>query len=154
MSRAAPGAWRRVSAATLARVSFAVLVLATFLAIFYAQELKRQAPLLFSPTGGVIRFQPRGTITTAHVTHFAHFKVKASVGDILVVSIVDARSGRTVRTYTVPVHEYSHRSVSWDGLTTAGRPAPAGSYRVRVHFRAQGSTVEPALVLVLLGGAG
>ncbi len=138
-------------APALARLTLAALVVATFLAIFYAQQLKGRPRLLLWPNPGVEPFQPVGPFMSPPVTRFAHFRVKASVGDTLEVSIVGARSGRTVRVYTLRVREYRHRSLSWDGRDANAALEPPGSYDIRVRFVHAGQTVVAPLTLVLLG---
>ena len=90
------GAEQACAPPALARLSLVVLVAATFLAIFYAQELKRQPPLLqYAEPGASLPFQPAGALASPHVHRFAHFKVRGtSVGDTLAVSIVNERTGR------------------------------------------------------------
>ena len=138
-------------AAALARASLVVLVLATVFAIFYAQELKRQDPLLQRPTRGTISFQPTGPLRNAHIHRFAHFDVRATVQDTLRVSIISERTRRTAFVIVVAVPKYQSRPVSWDGRTAAGTPAPTGLYFLRVHFERHGQTVQPALLLALVG---
>jgi len=131
-----------------------VVVVATFLAIFYAQELKGRPRLLLWPTAGVVRFQPTGVLANPHLTRFAHFNVRASVGDTLEVAIVSRRSGRTVRVFTVPVHEYRHRALTWDGRSAAGALQPPGTYEISVHFVRADQTVLAPKTLDLLGPSG
>jgi len=139
-----------VRAATLARVSVALLAVATFLAIFYAQELKRRDPLLMMPTGHwVQRFQPAGPLRDPH--RYAHFDVKATVDDTLVVSIASARTGATVDTVTLTVSKYRRAPISWNGRLRSGALAPPGRYRIRVHFEHGGQTIAPAAQLQLDG---
>jgi hypothetical protein len=138
-----------VGAASLARASLVVLVIATVLAVFYAQELKHQDPLLQEPRGGTIGFQPTGPLTNAHITRFAHFDVRATVQDTLRVSIISERTHATAFVIVVSVPKYQHRAVSWDGRTAAGTLAPTGLYLLRVLFEHHGQTVQPALLLHL-----
>jgi hypothetical protein len=150
----------RLRAATLAGISLVAVAVATFLAIFYAQELKRQDPLLkyacsalarFSTCVTVVSFQPSGP-RAPHVNRAAHFRLRTSVNDTLVVSIVSERSGHTVRILpAVPMIAYEHRSLTWDGRTAQGTPAPPGRYRLAIHFVHANSTVKPILTLQLEG---
>jgi hypothetical protein len=141
-----------VRAATLARVSLVVLAAATFFAIFYSQELKREDPLLLRPYAGVLRFEPAGGgLAKSGVVEEAHFHVRASVGDLLEVAIVSRRTGRTVAVITVPVREYVSVALAWDGRTAAGAVAAPGLYLLRVHFHRAGRTVQAPLTLHLLG---
>ena len=144
---------RRGAPGALAAAVLAALVLATFLAIFFAQELKRRPALLAKPQGyGVISLQPVGTITLPHVHHYAHLNVKATVGDQrLTLLVVSERSGRVVWSVSFRVHEYTTVHVPWDGRTSSGALAPPGYYRLRVRFQHPDTTVDPALTLHLLG---
>ena len=136
-------------------VAFALLVLATFLAIFYAQERKRETPLLDAAWPAVVRFRPvGGAASQPHLAREAHFKLRTSVGDALDVSIVSERSGRTVRVIDgVPVHAYRHR------LADLGRPHRRRRARAARHLPrpralpALRHTVTPLLRLVLEGPA-
>jgi hypothetical protein len=142
-----------VRAATLARLCLVVVAAATFLAIFYAQELKREDPLLKFAWPAVIRFQPTGPLPP-HVSRDAHFHLRTSVNDTLVISIVSRRSGRTVAVLPpLPVLAYRHRSPTWDGRTADRALAPAGAYSLAVRFVHAAQTVKPALTLQLEGPA-
>jgi hypothetical protein len=135
----------------LAGAVLAALVLATFLAIFFAQELKRRPALLLAPIGtGTITFQPVGTITLPHVHHYAHLWVRTTITDNLTVSIVSDRSGATERTFSLRLHKYAGAHVVWNGRTTGALAAP-GDYRIVVHFATAGQAVEPLLTLRLVG---
>lgn len=144
-TRSAPGA--------LAAGVLAALFIATFLAIFFAQELKGRSALLREPMGtGTITLQPRGPITLPHVDHYAHISVKATVGDQrLTLSVVSERSGLVVWSVTFRVHEYRTVPIAWRGTTSAGAPAPPGYYRLLVRFQHPDTTVAPGLTLHLLG---
>jgi hypothetical protein len=140
-----------VRAATLARLSLVALVAATFLAIFYAQELKREKKLLLRPYPGVEMFEPGGGgKAVSGFDEEAHFSVRASVPDTLEVSIVSERTHRTVFVTNVRVREYRSVPVTWDGRTAAGTPAPPGDYRLSIHFRDRDRTVQATLTLDLL----
>jgi hypothetical protein len=141
-----------VRAAALARASFAALVIATFLAIFYAQELKHRDPLLKKPRGGTISFKPVGALPpSGRIHHFAHFDVRATEADTLRVAVVSERSQRLEFVIVVSVRPYVSRGVSWNGRTAAGALAPPGLYSLRVHFEHHGATIRPRLLLRLLG---
>ena len=141
-----------------AQVVFALLVLACFAAFFITQRLKhtptavqsfRLTPF-FSPA-------PRGRIKAERIS----FKLASA--DEVTVSIV--RGGTVVATLVrdLPVARYKALSLRWNGrrgsargyalvraadgrvallADTAGAPAPAGEYHVRVSLRKQGRTVE------------
>ena len=138
-------------AATLARLSLVALVAATFLAIFYAQELKREIKLLLRPSPArVLRFEPGGGgRTKSGLDEEAHFRVQASVPDTLDVSIVSERTGRVVFMVHVPVHEYRSVPLVWNGRNAAGTPQQPGRYLVRVHFQRRDQTVTSLLTLDL-----
>jgi len=143
--RAPAGARPRAPrAATLARAALAVLVAASVGAFFIAQALKR-------PHSYTDSFQPSGD---GHpFDRAAHFDVRATVGDSLDVSVLTL-SGRVIdviATHLV-VHEYRSVPLSWGGRTSAGTPAPAGLYELRVRFERAGQTViVPGFRLALKG---
>jgi hypothetical protein len=140
----------RPAATVLGAAVLGALVVATFLAIFFAQELKRRPALLLSPIGtGTITLQPVGEITLPHVHHYAHLRVRTTIGDRLTVSIVSKHSGATERTFSLRVRAYHGQPVFWTGATASGALAAAGDYRIVVHF-ATGQTVEPLLTLRLV----
>jgi hypothetical protein len=142
---------RAPRAAPLARAALAVLVAASVGAFFIAQALKREAPLLKRPRGYTARFQPAGD---GHpFDRAAHFDVEATVGDVLDVSVLTL-SGRVVDVIAprLVVHEYRSVLLSWAGTTSAGTPAPAGLYELRVRFERAGQTViVPGFRLALKG---
>ncbi len=143
---------------SLARVVFAVLVVACFAAFFVTQRLKHTPTVLqrfeltpsFSPTGS---------------GHFREERIsfKLARADRVTVTIIDA-SGDTVATLVSdqPVVRYKQFSLRWNGRTGVARghrmirsasghatlvpdnrgpAAAAGEYRVRVALRAAGSTL-------------
>jgi len=136
-------------AGALAAAIFLALALATLLALFYAQGLKRQDPLVRLSWTAVSRFRPGGPGPQE-----AHFDVQTSVDDLLAASIVDS-AGRVVRVLgPVVAHKYRHVSFAWDGRTSAGVPAPPGTYLVRVHLQHWDQTVPlpPTKVTLRLEG--
>jgi hypothetical protein len=155
--RAAPGApARELSAATLARVVLAVLVVASVAGLFYAQALKHQAPLLRPVKSGTDTFQPGGTAGQGLLRE-AHFRVRASVDDVLDISVITPAGHpvAVVRT-ALAVHKYRETPpLHWDGRTTGGALAAPGTYLVRVRFQRAGQTVTvPNLQLLLKGSSG
>ncbi|HWF31220.1 MAG TPA: hypothetical protein VG188_01540 [Solirubrobacteraceae bacterium] len=141
-----------------ARVVFALLVLACFVAFFLTQHLKHTPTAVqsfkltpyFSPT-------PAGHIKAERISF------KLAQADEVTATIVSA-SGATIATLLagVPVARYKQLSLRWNGRTgrarklidvtgprgarvitpeNTGRAAPAGEYRVRVSLRAQQRTV-------------
>ena len=121
-------------ATPVARAAFAALVAASFLAFFYAQELKGRDPLLKGWTHADVRFARPGA-------RYAHFHVKATVSGPLSASIVSARSGRVVDVVRVVVPRYRRAEIVWDGRTSTGAPAPPGVYRVTVRVRGASAPV-------------
>ena len=138
-------------AAAIARLTLVLLVIATLLAIFYAQELKQRGSVLLLPKPGVIRFQPAGPPRRPPLDRLAHFKVRATIGDTLEVEIVSERSGRVVFVITVSVREWHHVALSWDGRDRAGALQPPGTYLIDVHFVHADRTVPARATLELLG---
>ncbi len=140
-------------AATLARVSLVALALATFLAIFRAEELKREAPaLLLRPVPGVLRFEPGGGgAQRSGLRREAHFRVPAPVAAVLAGAGGSAAPGRRVFVFRVPVHEYAIKHLAWNGTTSAGVPAAPGYYLLRIHFERRDETLQAGLTLALVG---
>jgi hypothetical protein len=145
---------RALRAATLARAALGLLVAASVAAFFYAQALKREDPLLKRPKSYTDTFQPSGARHRLH--RAAHFDVRASVADVLDISVVTP-SGRHVDVIANGLHVREYRSVPlhWDGRTTAGTPAPPGLYELQVRFELAGQTlIAPGFRLLLKGSSG
>lgn len=157
MIRAAPGApARELSAATLARVVLALLVVGSVAALFYAQALKHQAPLLRPVKSGTDTFQPGGTAGQGLLRE-AHFRVRTSVDDVLDIAVITTADRRVAVIATgLAVHKYRETPpLHWDGRTSGGAFASPGSYLVRVRFQRAGETVTvPNLQLLLKGSSG
>jgi hypothetical protein len=151
VTRAAGAAQARgPSAALLARATFAALVVAAVAAVFIAQELKREAPLIRS-------HRPHSEAFPGPGHRFAHFNVTATLGGNVDVTILTAAGERPVKVIAahLRIHEYQEFRLVWDGTTTAGTPAPAGLYLVEVHFEQYGRTaIVPRFVLTFRGAAG
>jgi len=141
---------RAAGAAPLARAVLAALVVASVAAFFYAGVLKRETPLLIWPNPGIDAFAPAGGST---LDRAAHFRLKASVGDVLDVRVLSS-AGRLVAVLRsgVRVREYRHILLSWDGRTATGSLAPRGFYELAVHFRHAGRTVVAPGFLMHLEG--
>jgi hypothetical protein len=155
VNRAARGAPARgPHAATLACVVFATLVLASVAALFYAQVLKREAPLLLPPAVAMDVFEPSGP--GVHPPREAHFRVRTSVDDVLDIAVLKGNDRQVAVIATgLPVHKYQHATLHWDGRTTAGKPAPPGIYLIQVRFSHAGQTViQSGFQLHLQGPAG
>jgi hypothetical protein len=149
----------RPRADPLARVIFALLVAACFIAFFLTQRLKH------TPTA-VQRFKltPFFSPTPAGRIKLERISFKLAHADEVTVAIEDS-SGDEVATLVRdwPVERYKQFSLRWNGrLGTArgytllpaaagravvlpanrGRPAPAGEYRVRVSLLRQHRSVR------------
>lgn len=132
------------SAVILARAAFAALVAAGVAALFIAQALKREIPL-------VNEHSPSLAFPTPGASD-AHFHLKISLVDVVDVSVLSASSERLVKVIAVHrrVREYRQFELQWDGTTTAGTPAPPGEYVVQVHFEHAGRTaIVPNFELTL-----
>jgi hypothetical protein len=151
---AGAGRARRLSAVTLACCVFALLVAGSVVAVFYAQELKREAPLLMLPTGKTDTFDPTGN--GIHPLRWAHFHVKTSVDDVVDVSVVTT-AGREVDVLKsgLVAHAYDQVDLHWDGRTSTGALAAPGFYRVEVRLhRSRRTIVAPTFLLHLEAGPG
>ena len=127
-------------AAVPARAAFALLVLASVAALFYAQVLKRRPPLVDEPTARTDHFQPSGNGT--HLEREAHFRFRTTVDDVVDVWVVTP-AGRLIDSLgaNLPMHAYAHRALHWDGTTASGAPAPPGTYELRVRLERTGQTL-------------
>ena len=156
MIRAARGApARELLPATLARVVLALLVLGSVAALFYAQALKREDPLVRPVTPGIDRFQPSGT--GRHELRQAHFRVRTTVNDLLDISVITTGSHQVAVIATaLAAQKYREtRPLHWDGRTTAGTAATPGTYLLRIRFHRAGQTVTvPNFQLELKGPSG
>jgi len=152
----ADGATAGADAQALARIVFALLVVACFAAFFVTQRLKH------TPTA-LQRFERTPTFSPASPSPEARqekISFKLSHAEAVTVTVIDTK-GNTVATLVndYPVARYKQFSLRWNGrrgtarsytvLTSAsghqsllpatrGAPAPAGEYRVRVVLHGQG----------------
>jgi len=121
----------------LARIAFAVLVVATFAAFVVAQALKSSPPRVqYVSVSRVI--SPNGD--GAYERMFARFAITRR--DDVTVKVVK-RDGDAVRTL-VDDRSWAPRVrqlVKWDGRDDQGREVPDGIYRVRVNLLHQGRAV-------------
>ncbi len=157
MIRAEPGApARELRAATLARVILALLVVASVAALFYAQALKHEAPLVRPVKSGTDTFQPSG-IGGHGLLRQAHFRVRASIDDVLDISVITTaqRLVAVIKTGLL-VHKYRETPpLHWDGRASGGALEAPGTYLVQVRFRRAGQTVTvPNFQLLLKGASG
>jgi hypothetical protein len=152
----------------LARIVFAVLVLACFGAFFLTQRLKH------TPTA-VQRFEltPSFAPTSAGARRQERISFKLAHADEVTVAIIDA-NGDVVATLLRdhPVARYKQFSLRWNGRRgtahhlqaiyspdghlsllpeNKGRLAPPGEYRVRVSLREQARTVFSPRSFALVG---
>jgi hypothetical protein len=114
-----------------------VLVLATVAAFFATQRLKH-GPALVQHLETTPVFDPSapGDRSREQIS----FHIKRS--DAVTVWTVDEQ-GQNVATLTrsTPLRAYRKLSLSWDGRSDGGGPAPNGLYRVRVRLAGQHRTV-------------
>lgn len=121
----------------LARVAFAVLVIASFGAFFVAQQLKSSPSVVqrFMLKWRVVSPNRDGRNDRQRVT----FRLKRA--DTVDVAVLDEK-GDVVREIGTGIHlaAYSQLipSLVWAGTDAAGHPAPDGTYRIRVTLREQG----------------
>jgi len=124
----------------LARIVFAVLVLATLGAFVVTQKLKSSPPLVVRPhIFSVFSPTPNARVTRARISFWI---VK---GDDVSVSIVDDE-GRIVRRL-VDGHSLPKRKrlvLFWNGRGDDGAVVRDGAYRVRVALIHQGRTIDLA----------
>ena len=150
--RVAPGETRE--AQKLARVVFAVLVVACFVAFVLTQRLKHTPTPVqefkmdkgFTPTRVPAaacrgRVLPRLVNSSVRVEYLA-FKIAQA--DEVTVAIVDA-ANHDVATIVrdLPVERYKPLSLCWNGqlgATQSGGLAPPGDYRLSVSLRNQSLT--------------
>lgn len=118
----------------VARVTFLVLVGATFSAFFVAQRLKSTPPVVdvrsiakhFSPNGDGEKDVNR-------------ISISLSVADDATVDVVNLGGDRIKRLVdSRPMRPYRPLRLQWDGTTDAGDRAPDGQYRLRVTLRDEG----------------
>ena len=141
-----------------ARAVFALLVVACFVAFFLTQRLKH------TPTAvQVFKLTTRFSPTPVGHIKAERISFRLAKADEVTVSIVDSAGAEEARLlHDHPVTAYKQLSLRWTGrLGTAhgyalvpgpngrpalqpriaGRPAPAGEYRVRVTLRKQARSV-------------
>ena len=122
----------------VARVTFVVLVGATFAAFFVAQRLKG-APPVVKVRGPQHYLSPNGDGVKDSVT----FSVRLRRTDDITVDVVDAGGDRVRRVADdVRAPAGMRLRMSWSGTTDAGGRAPDGPYRLRITLRRQARTVE------------
>jgi hypothetical protein len=133
-------------AVVLAYVTFAVLVAAGVGALFIAQAVKREIPLINGHSHSM-GFPGRGH-------RFAHFHVRATLGGFVDVYVLSASGDRRVKQIASHerINEYQSFGLEWDGSNSAGSPAPVGDYVIEVHFEQDDRTaIVPNFVLTYRG---
>jgi FlgD Ig-like domain len=130
----------------VARVTFLVLLGATFAAFFVAQRLKNAPSVVqrlmvnytFSPNGD-------GRYDAAHIT----FRIKQA--DDVTVEILDS-DGDPVRTLMDDKHLDAYKpidpSLKWDGRDDDGQLVPDGRYKIRITLRHLGRALIPQRSIV------
>ena len=128
-----------------ARITFALLLVATPAALLVAQHLKSRHALVDSGA-----WSPAGRSFDAAGPP-AKFSFKAYYDDEVTVSIVAQANGHVVAVVArdAPVTGYVRSTTfRWDGRTASGALAPAGDYEVEVHFaRLDRTTIVPEIEL-------
>ncbi len=138
----------------LARVVFAVLVVACFVAFVLTQRLKHTPTPVqefkmdetFTPTripAAACRGRvPSRLVNSSERIEFLAFKIAQA--DEVTVEIVDAANHSVAAIVrNLPVERYKPLSLCWNGQlgpTQSGGLAPSGEYRLRVSLRNQGLT--------------
>jgi hypothetical protein len=123
---------------SLARIAFAVLVVATAGGFLVTQRLKA-APSIVQGAQGTRFFSPNGNGVRENAR--VSFRLKRS--DDVTVAVISDESGDTVRRLSRPVSAPAYRRVGfdWDGRTDEGEVAPDGRYLFRIGLREQGRSV-------------
>jgi hypothetical protein len=121
----------------VARITFLVLVGATFGAFFVAQRLKSSAPVVQMP--GLARYFAPACDCRRAVNRFS---VIPKVSDDVTVDVVTLADD-PVKRLADAVHVDAHRALrlAWDGSRDGGGRAPDGQYRIRVSLRSEGRAV-------------
>src|SRR4051812_3068778 len=118
----------------VARVTFLVLVGASFSAFFVAQRLKSTPPVIdvrkitrsFSPNGDGKRDKN-------------NISIRLRVADDATIDVVNLDGDRVKRlAESVPMKANRPLRLVWDGSTDTGTRVPDGQYRLRVTLRDEG----------------
>ncbi|HEY6892223.1 MAG TPA: N,N-dimethylformamidase beta subunit family domain-containing protein [Solirubrobacter sp.] len=129
----------------VARVTFLVLVAASFSAFFVAQRLKSTPAII--DVGSIARyFSPNGDGSK----DVNRVSIRLRVSDDATVDVVNLDGDRIKRLgENVPMKAYRPLRLSWDGTTDAGGRAPDGQYRIRVALRNEGrsATIQKTTLL-------
>lgn len=122
----------------LARVAFALLVLATLGAFVVTQKLKSAPPLVVRPQlSAVFSPTPHARVRRARISFWI------VNDDDVSVSLVDA-GGQIVRRLVDGRHLPARKRLTlwWDGREDDGAVAPDGPYKVRVALLGEGRTID------------
>ncbi|HWK27791.1 MAG TPA: N,N-dimethylformamidase beta subunit family domain-containing protein [Solirubrobacter sp.] len=115
----------------VARITFLILVGATFSAFFVAQRLKSTPPVIdvkrisryFSPNGDGNR-------------DLNHISIRLRISDDATVDVVNLEGDRVKRlAENRPMQRYRPLRLVWNGTADDGRTVPDGQYRLRVALR-------------------
>src|SRR3954454_22221733 len=120
----------------VARVTFLVLVGASFSAFFVAQRLKSTPPVI--DVGKITRyFSPHGDGNR----DVNDISITLRVADDATVDVVNLDGDRVKRlAENAPMKRYRPLRLKWDGTDDSGARVPDGQYRVRVSLRDEGRT--------------
>jgi hypothetical protein len=135
----------------LARATFLLLVLATFLALGVTQWLKHAPTAVQQLELSPAQLRPGSGGETG--SEQIEFHIQHS--DRVDVSVIDSRE-RTVRTLAsgLWLRGYKRLALSWDGRSADGVYAPAGSYRLRIYLQHRKREVISPVSFELLRAVG
>jgi hypothetical protein len=130
---------------TAARAAFGLLVCATLAAFLVTQRLKH-AP---NAVQG-FRLTPSFSPASAHGRRRERVSFRIARTDDVTVSVLNS-TDQAVATLARSTHlrAYHRLSLSWDGRSDSGMPAPPGTYRLRVTLRRQRRSVPAPRAFVL-----
>lgn len=118
----------------VARITFVVLVLATFAAFFVAQRLKSEPPVI--DVRQIAKFMSPNGDGYKDVNRIA---LVLKVADEATVDVVNLDGDRVRRLAdSVPMRPNRWRRLEWDGRDDDGNVVPDGQYRLRVALRDEG----------------
>jgi flagellar hook assembly protein FlgD len=133
----------------LARVVFAVLVLASFAAFAVTQRLKHTPTVVQD-----IRLSASFTPGSRSSNGVERLSFKLQHPDRVTVTVIDSR-GEVVRTLArgLAMPAYKRFSFYWNGREAHRRRAPAGSYRVQIALQRQKRQILTPAAFELLPAA-
>jgi hypothetical protein len=160
-----PGSAGRVAhgesreAQRLARVVFAALVVACFVAFVLTQRLKHtptpvqhfEADVAFYPTSSPAA-RCRGRVRTSRVNaseRIEYLSFKPAQAEAVTVEIINsAEKSVAMVVHALPAERYKQLSLCWNGQlgsTQSGGVAPPGEYRIQVKLLSLDRTVKSTL---------